>query len=247
MFSHEGPARSARNNGILAGYLAAAAGFVNATGFLLIGSFTSHVTGSIGRLGNDIAASNWSAGLFAVLLVVMFFMGAFAASMIVEARFSRVAIGYGVALLVEAALLLSFTFVERLARATHARELDAEAAILCFAMGMQNSLVTRISGAVVRTTHLTGIITDLGIEAARWYRWSRAKLVQIPTLIRSRSAERPSIARALLLGIIVVAFTLGAIAGATLTTHYSRYAMLIPAAMLLMAGLYACFVRENSE
>ena len=59
-------------------------------------------------------------------------------------------------------------------------------------MGMQNSLVTRLSGAVVRTTHLTGVVTDLGIEAARWYRWHRAKLRALPTLLPSRSTpDRP--------------------------------------------------------
>ncbi len=35
---------------------------------------------------------------------------------------------------------------------------------LLFAMGLQNSFVTKISNAVVRTTHLTGLFTDLGID-----------------------------------------------------------------------------------
>ena len=48
--------------------------------------------------------------------------------------------------------------------------------LLCAAMGLQNSLVTRLSGAVVRTTHLTGVLTDLGIEGARWFRLWRANL-----------------------------------------------------------------------
>jgi uncharacterized membrane protein YoaK (UPF0700 family) len=239
VFSHEGPARSAQKNGILAGYLALTAGFVNASGFILIGSFTSHVTGSIGRLGNDIATHNSSAALFAILLVIMFFLGAFVASIIVETRFSRVSKGYGVALLLEAALLVVFVFIERLVRATHARELDAEASILCFAMGMQNSLVTRISGAVIRTTHLTGVITDLGIEAAHWYRWHRAKLTRIPRLFGSRQAEQPQPARVILLGTIVVSFTAGGIAGAILTAQHSRWAMVLPAACLLVASGYA--------
>jgi uncharacterized membrane protein YoaK (UPF0700 family) len=246
VFSHEGPARSAQKNGILAGYLALTAGFVNASGFLLIGSFTSHVTGSIGRLGNDLATHNSSAALFAILLVVMFFLGAFVASMIVEARFSRVSKGYGVALLLEAALLVFFIFIERLVQATHARELDAEASILCFAMGMQNSLVTRISGAVVRTTHLTGVITDLGIEAAHWYRWHRAKLTRIPPLFGSRQTEQPKLARVVLLGTIVVSFTVGGIAGAILTAEHSRWAMALPAASLFIAAGYAFLANRSN-
>jgi uncharacterized membrane protein YoaK (UPF0700 family) len=239
VFSHEGPDRSARKNGILAGYLALTAGFVNAAGFVLIGSFTSHVTGSIGRLGNDIAARDGGAALFASLLVVTFFLGAFAASMIVEAQFNRVAKGYGFALLLEGALLLSFLFIERIVQATHARELDAEASILCFAMGMQNSLVTRISGAVIRTTHLTGIVTDLGIEAARWYRWHRSRLVRIPTIVKSRDAGRPVLVRTVLLGTILVSFAVGGIAGAVVTAHHSRWAMVLPALLLFAASGYA--------
>lgn len=43
------------------------------------------------------------------------------------------------------------------------------ACTLLFAMGLQNSLVTRISNAVVRTTHLTGLFTDLGIELSQLF------------------------------------------------------------------------------
>src|SRR5690606_11214390 len=42
------------------------------------------------------------------------------------------------------------------------------ACLLLFAMGLQNSYVTKISNAVVRTTHLTGLFTDLGIELSHW-------------------------------------------------------------------------------
>lgn len=41
---------------------------------------------------------------------------------------------------------------------------DLLACVMLFAMGLQNSLVTKVSNATVRTTHLTGLFTDLGIE-----------------------------------------------------------------------------------
>src|SRR5439155_20750660 len=86
--------------------------------------------------------------------------------------FGRTANAYGAALVGEAALLLLFTAVARLGH-PHSRVQDAEAAILCAAMGVQNSLVTRLSGAVVRTTHLTGVFTDIGIECVRAWEWLR--------------------------------------------------------------------------
>ena len=232
MFSHEGPSRSARNNGILAGYLALVAGFVNSSGFVLLGTFTSHVTGSVGRLANDVASSQWGAATLATLFVVAFFAGAFAASILIEAQRSRVSRAYGLSLLVESVALGVFVAVALTMPRDQPRILDAEAAILCFAMGMQNSLVTNLSGAVIRTTHLTGVVTDLGIESARWHYW----LFQ-----RSQGARgpRPSPVKALLLLTILSAFTLGAISGALFTSNRGPSAILLPSAALLLAAVYA--------
>jgi uncharacterized membrane protein YoaK (UPF0700 family) len=240
VFRHEGPARSTRKNSVLAGYLALVAGFVNSGGFILIGTFTSHVTGSVGRFSSDLARGDPAAASLAFVFVIAFFAGAFAASMIVETSiFQRTSRAYGVALLIETCLLGGFIFTAGLSRATHPRALDAEAILLCLAMGLQNSLVTRLSGAVVRTTHLTGIVTDLAIESARWYRWQRAKL-HVPQLFPDRSpAVRPAPEKLMLLLTIVGAFTTGALLGAELTLRASRWAMLMPAAAILAACLYA--------
>ena len=177
MFRHEGPGRSDAQNQILAGYLAMVGGFVNSAGFVLIGSFPSHVTGNVGRFSSDTANGQFAAAAAAGAMVTAFFVGAFVASMIIESNyFGRIADSYATALLLEAAMLLLFTATSKLTPAAHPRLMDLEAAMLCCAMGMQNSLVTRLSGAVVRTTHLTGVVTDIGIEAARWFRWWRSTL-----------------------------------------------------------------------
>jgi uncharacterized membrane protein YoaK (UPF0700 family) len=239
MFRHTGPARSAKLNSILAGYLALTAGFVNSSGFVLLGTFTSHVTGSVGRLANDLAAREWAAATLASIFVFSFFAGAFVASLLVEAKGWRVARTYGVALLLEALVLASFVVIALAGRFEHARALDAEAAQLCFAMGMQNSLVTSLSGAVVRTTHLTGVVTDLGIEAARWHYW-------LLSLRRAQRATRPSPAKAILLLTILNAFTLGAICGAIFTAHRGPSAMLVPTGALVLAALYA-FANQRGE
>ncbi|MDB4997323.1 MAG: putative transrane protein [Myxococcaceae bacterium] len=235
MFVHEGAERSASQNAMLAGYLAFIAGFVNSGGFVLIGSFTSHVTGNIGRFGHDVAVGTPAAAVFAVLLVASFFAGAFGASLILESHGEDRARGYAIALLAEALLLGTFVFVAGLSRATHPRLLDAEAGILSLAMGMQNSLITRLSGAVVRTTHLTGVVTDLGIETARWYRWHRAKLGRVV----GGKPERPASARIVLHLTLVLAFMVGTIIGATVTTHASRWAMAVPAIAVLAASIRA--------
>ncbi len=227
----------------MAGYLATVAGFVNSGGFVLIGSFTSHVTGSIGRLADDIARADSAAAAFAALLVISFFAGAFFATWIMDSRNERS--GYALALLCEGLVLTTFIFVAGISRSTHPRALDAQAALLCVAMGLQNSMVTRLSGAVVRTTHLTGVMTDLAMESARWYRWHRAKLLIVPQILPGRPPVRPNPAHAMLLGTIVGTFTVGAGLGAALTLRASRWAMLAPALAILAASGYAYLQRRG--
>lgn len=145
MLRREGPARQPRKNILLAAYLAGTAGFVNSGGFVLIGSFTSHATGSIGRFARDIAEGHPAASLSAASLVLAFFVGAFLASLLLESeQLPQVAKRYALALAVEASVLGCFIFVAGLSRASHPRILDAQAALLCGAMGMQNSLMTRL-------------------------------------------------------------------------------------------------------
>jgi uncharacterized membrane protein YoaK (UPF0700 family) len=239
MFRTEGASRSDRQNRIVAGYLAAVAGFVNSSGFLIIGSFTSHVTGNIGRLADDLALGKADAAALAAILVLAFFAGAFVASMALESRLmSRQTHVYGVLLLVEAALLVGFTELDRWIAPVHPRAQDAAAALLCAAMGMQNSLVTRLSGAVVRTTHLTGVVTDLGIEGARWFRYARSRLgLGVRLTVSNHPAERPHGPKIALLATIFAAFVLGGAAGALGAQGLARDAMLAPVLALVAAAV----------
>lgn len=231
MFSHEGPSRSLRKNVLLAGILAGVAGYVNSGGFFVVGLFTSHVTGSVGRVGSDVAVGAFGAAALAAVLVVSFFVGAFVATWLLEGTVARgVPQAYGRALVVESVVLAAFVVVANLAQATDPRALDAEAALLCLAMGLQNSLVTRLSGATVRTTHLTGVVTDLGIESARWSRW---------LVSRGEGPERPQPQRALLLLTVVAAFGGGAVLGGVLTSRVSHWAMALPALVVGAIGVQA--------
>jgi uncharacterized membrane protein YoaK (UPF0700 family) len=243
MFRHQGPGRSDRHNRILAGYLAFLGGFVNSAGFILIGSFSSHVTGSVGRLANDVVAHQLDAAAAAASLVLAFFGGALVASVTIESdAFGRTPDAYGSALSSEAFLLVLFTLVSYLTSHAHPRVKDAEAAILCAAMGMQNALMTRLSGAVVRTTHLTGVVTDLGIEAARWLRWGHLSVATRMGVVPSpgrNAPSRPAPVKVALLATIAGAFTMGALAGATAGIAMGHAAMLFPASGVAACAVYA--------
>jgi uncharacterized membrane protein YoaK (UPF0700 family) len=240
VFKREGPSRDPRTNVLVAAHLAATAGYVNSGGFVMIGSFTSHVTGSVGRFANDLANGHLAASMSALTLVLGFFAGAVATSLMLELGTARVALRYCFVLAIEAALLLVFVFVAGLSRTTHPRILDAQAVLLCFAMGMQNSLVTRLSGAVVRTTHLTGVVTDLAIEAVRWYRWYQ-ELLLARTGQSAPPRQPPDGGKVVLLLSISVSFVIGAALGAVLTARASRWAMCLPAGAVAAASGFAFY------
>jgi uncharacterized membrane protein YoaK (UPF0700 family) len=243
MFQHEGPGRSERQNRLLAGYLALVGGFVNSAGFVIIGSFTSHVTGNVGRLANDVVAAEWAAAATALMMVLAFMAGAFAASLAIESQIFRSrSSAYAAALATESALLALFTAASHWAPTALPRLRDAEAAILCVAMGLQNSLVTRLSGAVVRTTHLTGVATDIGIEAARWLLWWRRSLIELLPWRRPNQGQalsKPATDKISLLVTIGGSFTLGATLGALGAVRFHHAAMLMPSTAVMLCAAYA--------
>jgi len=224
--------------------LAFVGGFVNSCGFVLVGTFSSHVTGNVGRLANDAATGQYAAAVAALSLVLCFFAGAFIASVIIESRFLGVpsARAYALALATESLLLLVFTLLSYVTTSAHPRVRDAETALLCVAMGLQNALVSRLSGAVVRTTHLTGVVTDLGIEGARWFRFWRRSLseaTRVPLVLGQNPAERPAAPKVLLLGTIAASFLAGASGGAYSAVHWHHGSMLIAAAAVATCASYA--------
>ncbi len=243
MFQREGSQRPDHLNQLLAGYLALVAGMVNSAGFIIVGSFTSHVTGNVGRFADDLALGHRSAATLALVMVLTFFLGAFAASFALESSLlRRRAHLYGSLLLIEAGLLLAFYALSRLLDTNSPRLHDAQALVLCAAMGLQNCLVTRLSGAVVRTTHLTGIVTDLGIESARWFRFWRYRIAVttgLRLLAGDDAPERPSWAKSALHLTIVAFFIVGSACGALLAVGVPHLAFIVPSALLCAASLYA--------
>ncbi|MEZ4403350.1 MAG: YoaK family protein [Kofleriaceae bacterium] len=227
--------REVHHDRLLAGHLSLVAGWVNSSGFITIGTFTSHVTGNVGRLSSDLAQGQPAAAALAAAMVVAFFVGAFAASMALEHHpVERRTAVYGWLHLAEAALLVGFIVLATGGADDHSRLKDSRALVLCAAMGLQNSLVTRLSGAVVRTTHLTGVVTDLGIECARWFRHSRAALDR--RWVTGAPAEPPSAPKLLLLLTIFAAFAVGSGLGAWTTLRLGGLALAVPVLLLVVGA-----------
>jgi hypothetical protein len=109
--------------------------------------------------------------------------------------------------------------------------------LVSLAMGLQNATITRISGAVVRTTHLTGIFTDFGLEGVQFLFWWSDKLAKqrrerAGRLLRV-SRRHPTALRLLLLMCIAVSFSFGAVAGTIIYTRWPQISILIPVVFLM--------------
>jgi len=235
MLSHEGKARTFSENTRLAIALSGIAGAVNATGFFVVGSYTSHVTGNVARIGDELAQGNYGLAGSAFLLVVAFLVGAMVATVLVDV--ARRVVGrahYKSALLVETSVLGAFTILSSIP----GLPLLPLTAMLCFAMGMQNALVTKISGAIVRTTHLTGVTTDFGIELVQLWLWFRERsrgmgLLGKAHLLR-HSLRDPRLEQAWLHFAIFASFLSGATVGPLLYLRVGHFAMGLPCAVLLL-------------
>ncbi|MDP2315067.1 MAG: YoaK family protein [Pseudomonadota bacterium] len=159
--------RTARANTLLGVILAFVAGAANAGGFLAVGQYTSHMTGMVSSIADHLVLGQVGLAVGAALSVLMFLAGAVTTSMIVSFCERRhLHSRYALPLLLESVLLLLFGV---LGPKVHLSmfALPATVALLCFIMGLQNAVITKISNAVIRTTHITGLLTDLGIELGK--------------------------------------------------------------------------------
>lgn len=160
-----GHRRSAGSDLVLATILAGIAGAANAGGFFALGQYTSHMTGYLSQLADNLAVLNLRLAAIAALSITAFVAGAaFSTFLINFARSRDLRLQYALPLAVQGLLLACFAgsglFTSELGRLI-------SLASLCFIMGMQNATITKISGARIRTTHATGMITDVGIECGR--------------------------------------------------------------------------------
>lgn len=148
--------------------LAFVAGAVNAGGFLAAGRYTSHMTGIVSAVGDALALRENALALYLMLFLVSFIAGAALSSIIVNyARMKHYHSEYASALMIEAVLLLLFGLSASGMIPAVTLSPQVTLILLCFIMGLQNSLISKVSHSRIRTTHVTGIATDIGIEIGR--------------------------------------------------------------------------------
>lgn len=167
MFRHQGKSRTLKQNLQIATILSFVAGLVNVTGFLAIQQLTTNVTGHFAQFMYDVEKFEFWKGTVYLLYIISFLFGSFTSSFVIEKfRENKKLNVFALPTIAEAIILILAAI---LAQATDMNYPNTLACLLLFAMGMQNSLVTKISNEIVRTTHLTGLFTDLGIELSHLF------------------------------------------------------------------------------
>ena len=165
MFFHVGRKRTRKHNAHIASYLSFVAGMINVIGVLYIGLFTTNVTGHVGLWASEFSKANFYVGSFFLLYVLSFLAGAFLSTLLIEIIIKNKLPSRFIAPVFLECLLIIVVFVDEAYFSFGGQHFAG--CVLLMAMGIQNSLVTIISDSIVRTTHLTGMFTDLGIELAQ--------------------------------------------------------------------------------
>jgi len=227
MLRHLGTRRTYAHNFKLASLLSLTAGFVNAAGFLAFAVLTTNVTGHAALFAERIAMQDWKTARVVALWMFLFLAGAFISSLIVSWIGKNQRYSYVIPILIEIVIL--FCVATAGYKYNHGL-VDKEifAGSLLFAMGLQNALVSMVSGSVVRTTHLTGTFTDLGIELAQVIQKSRDDRAVLKSRIKLRAA-------------IILCFMCGALGGAFVFRLLSFHAFFVPVAVLTSTLLYDVF------
>ncbi|MFV0604209.1 MAG: YoaK family protein [Niabella sp.] len=167
MFRHQGKSRTLKHNLQIATVLSFVAGIVNVTGFLSFQQLTTNVTGHFALFINDVAHFDFWKGTVYFLYIFAFLFGSFLSSFLIEIFKENKRLNiFVIPTIIECVILLSIVLASHFSNIKYT---DIIVCALLFAMGLQNSFVTKISNAVVRTTHLTGLFTDLGIELSQLF------------------------------------------------------------------------------
>lgn len=228
MFRHQGKKRTLKHNLQIATVLSFVAGLVNVCGFLALKKLTTNVTGHFALFVYDVSNLEFWKGTVYFLYIFSFFFGSFLSSLLIEINTAQKKLNvFFIPTILQSIILIGIAIFQRELLLNY---VDITACLLLFAMGMQNSYVTKISNAIVRTTHLTGLFTDLGIE--------------ISQLFFPRIHQKEKLKETIKLRVFIILFFFaGGIVGGILYSelHLKLYTLLLGAFILMISLFYDDF------
>jgi len=194
--------------------LACVAGMVNVVGYLgFEHQAITHLTGTTSLLGAALAQGNLLSILQLAGMLLAFVLGAVLSGLLIKDSVLQLGRRYGVALAFEAALLaLSVPLFEQ--------GYFLGPLLAAVAIGLQNAMATTYSGAIIRTSHVSGMFTDLGISLGH--------------ALRGLPVDHRRLSLCL---VIITAFLAGGVIGALLYGHWQYKALYLPAVLTGTTGI----------
>lgn len=226
MFRHKGKNRTFAHDLRLATLLSFVAGLVNITGVLALKTLTTNVTGHFAFFAEEIMRHDYAIAFTFFLFTIFFLLGSFLSSFLQELiSLKNPDLSHIFPITLEMIILIA---VGIFGTSSGIYTLDGKltAFFLLLSMGIQNSLVTNISKSTVRTTHLTGLFTDLGIELSQLFFYKKPEEVKkLKTSIFLRLS-------------IITFFFLGCFSGGIIYQLLEIKTLFIAAFVLLIAQWY---------
>jgi len=218
--------RSLSDNLKLGSLTAISAGMVNVTSLIIFFGFSSNVTGHYAILAEEISLGNWTQVAVVFSWIFLFFFGNFISNIIII-NFNRkhTYVAHATPIILEILCLLTVGVYGIYFYQETLFETEILLGLMLFAMGLQNGLTASISNFAVKTTHLTGATTDLGILFSMF---TKKKYREHPELI----------AKAKLLGTITVSYLFGAVVSGLLYKSLEFKVLYVVSAFLVIIISY---------
>lgn len=202
--------------------LACVAGIINVVGFLgYQQQAITHLTGNTSLLGAALVAGDSLATIHLAGMIGAYVAGATLSGLIVQDSTLQLGRRYGVVLTIEAVMLFAAIPLFR-------QQQLAGPLLAAMACGLQNAMTTTYSGAVIRTSHLSGMFTDLGIMLGH--------------AMRGMALGRRRLA---LCVVIISFFFIGGLLGAWLFARFDYGALYLPAVLTGCTGLAYFIYRQT--
>jgi uncharacterized membrane protein YoaK (UPF0700 family) len=217
---HRSPAANLR----LGTTLSFIAGATNAGGFLAVGQYTSHMTGLLSSVADHLVLGQFTLVMAALAAIGAFVGGAMTTALMVNWGLRRqLRSAFARPLALETSLLLVFGLFGAAINLHGELFAPLTVLLLCYIMGLQNAVITKVSNAEIRTTHVTGLVTDIGIELGKLVYFNRSPA---PTkVVANRRKLKIHLS-------LIAAFFTGGLLGA-LGFKFWGYVTTVPLALLL--------------
>ncbi|XUP60570.1 YoaK family protein [Allorhizobium sp. Av2] len=210
---------------------------------MAVGQYTSHMSGIVSSMADNLVLGDLKLLLMGLLALCFFLAGAgFSAILINWGRRRDLKSVYALPLAVEAWLMGVFALSGAISFSEKSEAIAFIVMLLCFIMGLQNAIITKLSGARIRTTHVTGLVTDTGIELGKLFYWngySNGNVTYPPV--------RADLAKLWLLVRMVGLFFGGGVVGAILFQRIGVSAAGFLAIPLALAALYPMLEDYSSQ